>query len=174
MPADRLAGDQAISEARALLTRAVERVCPAWLAAQRDDIVQAAALRVAAVLREGEGKARVHPSYLRKVAHSALVDEIRRVRARREIPLEEAANTMTQASPTPEQQATQRELGEGIRDCVARLQEARRRAVALHLLGHSVPDVGRLLGWDAKRAENLVYRGLEDVRRCLTSKGLDP
>ena len=30
----------------------------------------------------------------------------------------------------------------------------------LYLQGHSVPDTARLLGWAAKRTENLVYRGL--------------
>ena len=44
----------------------------------------------------------------------------------------------------------------------------------LHLQGHSVPDAARLLGWPAKRTENLVYRGLADLRRCLIAKGHTP
>jgi RNA polymerase sigma-70 factor (ECF subfamily) len=35
-----------------------------------------------------------------------------------------------------------------------------------------VPELGRLLGWNAKKAENLVYRGLADLRGCLTEKGV--
>jgi RNA polymerase sigma-70 factor, ECF subfamily len=48
----------------------------------------------------------------------------------------------------------------------------RRHAVTLNLQGHSVPDIGRLLGWTAKKAENLVYRGMADLRSCLSSKGI--
>ena len=33
-------------------------------------------------------------------------------------------------------------------------------------------EVGRLLGWAAKRAENLVYRGMADLRGCLGGKGI--
>lgn len=47
-------------------------------------------------------------------------------------------------------------------------------AVTLHLQGHSVPEVGALLAWTVKKAENLVYRGLADLRSCLSSKGLQP
>jgi RNA polymerase sigma-70 factor (ECF subfamily) len=50
----------------------------------------------------------------------------------------------------------------------------RRRAVMLYLQGHSVPEAARLLGWTAKRTENLVYRGLADLRHCLRAKGHTP
>ena len=66
------------------------------------------------------------------------------------------------------------EVGRGIRDCLGNLVRDRRLAVALYLQGHGVPDASRLLAWSAKRTENLVYRGLSDLRRCLTDKGLAP
>ena len=34
------------------------------------------------------------------------------------------------------------------------------------------PEVASILKWRAKTAENLVYRGLADLRRCLATKGL--
>jgi RNA polymerase sigma-70 factor (ECF subfamily) len=42
----------------------------------------------------------------------------------------------------------------------------------MYLHGHSVAEVAALLGWRFKKAENLVYRGLADLRRCLATKGL--
>ena len=50
----------------------------------------------------------------------------------------------------------------------------RRLAVTLHLQGHSVPDAARVLDWPVKRTENLVYRGMADLRECLMSKGIEP
>ena len=67
-----------------------------------------------------------------------------------------------------------REIGQGIRDCLARLKNERRMAVTLYLQGHSVPEASRILEWSTKRTENLVYRGLADLRECLLSKGLRP
>ena len=119
-----------------------------------------------------EGNAAVSSSYLYKAAHSALVDEIRRVRRRRETDLEEGA--FEPGGEDPERSAASREIGEAIEDCLTRLVADRRLAVTLYLQGNSVPESARVLDWPAKRTENLVYRGLADLRDCLRSKGLRP
>jgi RNA polymerase sigma-70 factor (ECF subfamily) len=78
------------------------------------------------------------------------------------------------AQGDPEATASFRELGSAVRDCLTSAKRERRLAVTLYLLGHSVPDAARILGWDAKRTENLVYRGLADLRQCLVGKGHQP
>ncbi|MDX1501349.1 MAG: RNA polymerase sigma factor [Thermoanaerobaculia bacterium] len=160
-----------VAELGARLERAVVAVCPAWLADRRDDVVQAAVVKVLELQRRSEGDRRFSASYLWRVAHSALVDEIRRIRRRGEEPLEEnPVSTLAATSPNPESEAYGRELGRQIEGCLARLVRPRRRAVTLYLLGHSVPEAARLLGEDRKRVENLVYRALADLRRCLEQK----
>lgn len=73
-----------------------------------------------------------------------------------------------------EQRTLGREVGLGIRDCLNTPNRPRRLALVLHLQGHTVPDAARVLGWPAKKTENLVYRGLSDLRSCLEGKGLKP
>jgi RNA polymerase sigma-70 factor, ECF subfamily len=121
----------------------------------------------------GEGNRPFASSYLYKAAYSALVDEIRRVRRRREEALDDgevAAAAVTQQDP--ERLAASREIGRAIQDCLSRMSRERRLAVTLYLQGHSVPEAARVLDWPAKRTENLVYRGLAELRECLTSKGM--
>lgn len=159
------------------VTRAVGRLCPRWLANERDDLVQTAVVRVMrAVDAEpaGEGNALVASSYIYKAAYSVLVDEIRRVRRRSETDLAEggAVEPVAPATADPERRAASREIGAGVVDCLTRLVKDRRLAVTLYLQGHTVPESARVLGWGAKRTENLVYRGLADLRECLRSKGL--
>jgi RNA polymerase sigma-70 factor (ECF subfamily) len=158
------------------LGRAVAAVCPRWLADQRDDIAQAAALRILELQRQSEGMRQFSSSYLWRVAHSVLVDDIRRVRRRREQPLEDASPTRQRAvrPPNPEEEAQAQEISEAIGSCLGQLVSPRRLAVTLHLQGHSVPEAAELLGYGRKRTENLVYRGLSDLRRCLASRGLEP
>lgn len=161
------------------LVRAVGRVCPGWLAADRDDLVQAALMRVMrrveAAERDGEGNAPLAASYLHKVAYSVLVDEIRRVRRRRETSLDdEAAEPPRPQAPNPERVAASAEIGRGIQGCLGDLARDRRLAVTLHLQGHTVVETAKILDWPEKRAENLVYRGLADLRACLASKGIRP
>jgi RNA polymerase sigma-70 factor, ECF subfamily len=165
----------------ATMARAVRRQCPPWLADQAQDVAQAALAKVVALDKASEGKRPLTTFYLHKVAHSALVDEIRRRRRRREVSIEEPTDGGEQARPfeprapgDPESHASYRQLGLAIRACLAAAKRDRRLAVMLYLQGHSVPEAGRILGWDVKRTENLVYRGLADLRQCLLNKGHRP
>lgn len=160
------------------LVRAVDRVCPRWMADRADDLVQVALMRVMEIQRRKEGTAEFSPFYLKKAAYSALIDEIRRLRRRQEISIEtddeETGTAFDPAAPEPdpERASAGRQIGRAIRDCLGGMVPPRRHAVTLSLQGHSVPEIGRLLGWTGKKAENLVYRGLADLRECLSGKGI--
>jgi RNA polymerase sigma-70 factor (ECF subfamily) len=157
----------ALSPEEAARLRAIlQRICPPSLAMHREDLVQIALLRIL----ETKSNEQDHPrpaSYLWRVAHSAMVDELRRQRRRPVVSLEEAGIDR----PAPE---CRPQLGVAIRDCLQGLSEARREAVGLHLFGHRAEEAAKLLGWDAKRVQNSVYRGLADLRRCLEAKGFEP
>ena len=165
------------TELRQKLSRAVASACPGWLADKSEDIVQVSLMRVMEIRKKSEEDRRFSSSYLWRTAYSALIDEIRRLRRRQEVPLDEEGEDrpeVTVASPGPEQMARGRQIGEGIRSCLESLVRPRRLAVTLYLQGHTVPQVARLAGWSPKRADNLVYRGLADLRQCLTERGLNP
>jgi RNA polymerase sigma-70 factor, ECF subfamily len=168
-----------VAELRHDLARVMARMCPTWLSAQRDDLVQSAVMRLMRLLEgraaECEGNRPFTSSYLYRVAHSALVDEIRRVRRRRETDMEdEAVARVAVTSDNPERTAVSHEIGRAIQACLTRMKRERRLAVTLHLQGHSVSEAARILDWPEKRTENLIYRGLADLRACLTSKGMRP
>jgi RNA polymerase sigma-70 factor, ECF subfamily len=164
-----------IAELRAALQRAIRRVCPRWLVDRREDLVQVAVMRVLEARGRSDGATPLAGPYLYRVAYTTLVDEIRRSRRRPEAPLEDSmAETVATPRADPEEHYAARQLGQAIRACLARLVRPRRLAVTLHLQGHTVPQAASLLGWNAKRTENLVYRGLADLRRCLEAKGIQP
>jgi RNA polymerase sigma-70 factor (ECF subfamily) len=159
------------------LSQAVARVCSRWQPARRDDLVQTAIMRVMEVLGRppdaNEGETPFTSSYLHRVAYSVLVDELRRERRRHETSLDDdGVGDVAGREEDPERLARSGEIGRGIQDCLTRLKRERRLAVTLHLQGHTVPEAARVLDWTVKRTENLVYRGLADLRECLTSKGL--
>ncbi len=161
------------------LVRAVDRVCPRWMVDKADDLVQVAMMRVMEIQRKKEGTAELNAFYLRKAAYSAMIDEIRRLRRRQEVSLESGSDedepvSYDPAAPDadPERASASRQVGQAIRDCLGLMVPPRRHAVTLNLQGHSVPEVGRLMGWTAKKAENLVYRGMADLRDCLGTKGI--
>ena len=146
-----------IERIRQVLIRAVERHCPPALAAHREDLVQMALVRLLE-RRPREGSNPRGASYLWRVAYTVVIDEIRRFRRQQrqaeQLPRDEGG------APGPEARSE-------ILDCLQGLQERRRTAVVLHLQGFRTAEVARALGWTEKQAENLVYRGLADLRVCL-------
>ena len=146
-----------IERIRQVLIRAVERHCPPALAASREDLVQMALVRLLERPR-GEGSAPRGASYLWRVAYTVVIDEIRR--ARRQQRQAQQLGGGEGGTPGPEARSE-------ILDCVDGLQDRRRAAVTLHLQGFRTGEVATALGWTEKQAENLVYRGLADLRTCL-------
>jgi len=141
-----------------VLERAVRSRCFGLLASARDDLVQTAMVRILERDRH-EDLGRRGASYAWKVAQSVMVDELRRLG--RERRLAESVSEEKKRSWVDPTGAIQ------LRQCLERLEERRRMAVTLHLSGLRIPEVARAAGWTEKTAENLIYRGLDDLRALL-------
>ena len=167
-----------VEETKLLMGRvraAVYRCCPPYLASQAEDIAQEVLVRLVRKLNEGEGKPSFSSMYLLKAAHGVTVDEIRRRARRRERSgLEDTMEAQIHERPDPEQEASGRSLGRAIRDCLDGIVATRRVAVTLRLLGCSLAEIAKRLECPLKSADNRVYRGMTDLRKCLESKGLTP
>lgn len=165
-----------LAEVRQVLRRAVRRVCPGFLEAQQEDIVQSALLRVVEISSRSEHGGIRSASYLWRAAYSATVDEIRRAGRRREVSLDDSAvvEFRSSATPDPEHEMRGRQIGRAVRECLGTLIQPRRSAVMLYLYGFEADEAERVLGGDRKRIRNLTYRGLADLRRCLETKGIRP
>ena len=158
---------------RSSLVISVRRTCPRWLSDRADDIVQDAMLRVMEWQKKNENIGEPPSSYLWKVAYSATVDEIRRARRRRENPVD--MEILEKQGPVDDQgplrEAVSSDLARALSGCLSRLRENRRLIVGFHLLGHTLVESEELSGWDVKKVQNLLYRGLADLRQCLSAKG---
>jgi RNA polymerase sigma factor (sigma-70 family) len=163
------------------LRRMIAQVCPSNLGLSVDDIEQEARVRLwRALLGEREI---VHPvSYIYKVAVSATIHAIHRIKARREEHLLDAHENpetdapetlLTKPEASPEALAERRECVRKINASLARLPENRRIAVGLHLQGMTTTEIGDLTGWTEPKARNLVHRGLKDLRVHLRAEGIE-
>lgn len=163
-----------------VLRRAIARVCPNYLYVYRDEIEQEARVRLWQALRR-ERNIADPASYLYRIAATATIDAVRRIKTRRESPLsvvedlEEGPPGLrsVESADSPERVAAGKEIGRSIHDALATLPEKRRRAVGLYLQGFTSQEIGALLGWSEPKARNLVYRGLKELRQQLEKHGLD-
>ena len=164
----------------AFLRSAIRRWCPSDLQDYKDDIEQEARIRLWRALRD-ERDIKHPSSYMYKVAATATIDAIRRVRARRESPISLVEDSETAhpvaasrvTTDTPEDAAARREMARKIDEALAKLPGNRRRAVALHLQGFTSQEIGNLARWSEAKARNLTYRGLKDLREQLKAAGIE-
>lgn len=172
--------DAIIESYGAFLRRAILRVCPKDLGLQFDDIEQEARLKLWNALK-GERNIENTSSYLFRIAATTTVDAIRKVRQRRESQLDELEtgdddleSRFPQAGArSPEDLAAQREMMGKVQTALAMLSDNRRRSVSLHLRGLNNIEVAEILGWSESKARNLIYRGLNDLRKRLRGMGID-
>ncbi|MBO0721663.1 MAG: sigma-70 family RNA polymerase sigma factor [Blastocatellia bacterium] len=159
------------------------RYCPKDLGLQFNDIEQEARMRLWRAL-QSEKEIQNLTSYLYRIAVTATLDAIRRVKAKREDQLllaeeeeeEEAGMPLRLvAGPqhAPDLLAERRQLMRKIEAALTSIPENRRRAVQLHLQGMTKQEIGELLGWTEAKARNLIYRGLQDLREHLRAEGVE-
>jgi RNA polymerase sigma-70 factor (ECF subfamily) len=144
--------------------------------ADLDEVLQDVRIRLWQAGEGGKALEELGSSYLYHVATTAALDLLRRRRARRADDTEDIRErtdlTTDRASPHDALEA--RELASQIEAAVETLAIDRRVAVRFHLAGYDREDIARMLGWTPARTRNLLYRGLDDLRRRLTDMGISP
>ena len=175
--------DALLAEFGALLRASVARVCRPGSGVVPEDVEQEARIRLWRALERERNL--THPaSYIVRVATTAAIDALRRVRARREEPLRAAGTAedsgeigqgpdLQAPGPSPEEEAAGGEVARKVERALSALAEDRGKAVRLHLQGFGSDEIARLLAWTEPRARNLLYRGLKDLRARLAQEGID-
>lgn len=171
--------EQELSSLRRRILTAVLRVCPRWLTGEAEDVTQNALIKVVEILeKRSDRNSGLPSSYLSRVAYSVTVDVMRSRRQGRlrEVPMDEKVDRglMRTSEPGPDRRSEGTEIIMSVRDCMGKMVRSRRLAAMLYIQGHTVPEIGRLMHWSGAKANNLVYRGIADLRRCLAGKGIKP
>ena len=113
-------------------------------------------------------------SYVRRTVVSAVIDALRRRRARREDALdslEAAGADAAAAGGGPERTADRAQRIALARAAIATLPERRRVPAQLLLQGFTTQEIARMLGYTEATARNLAYRGVEEIREGLRAAG---
>ena len=144
--------------------------------ADLDEVMQDVRIRLWQAGEGGKTLEELGSSYLYHVATTAALDLLRRRRARRADDTEDICerSDLTTHHASPHDTLEARELAAQIDAAIDTLSMDRRVAVRFHLSGYDREDIARMLGWTEARTRNLLYRGLDDLRRRLTDMGISP
>jgi RNA polymerase sigma-70 factor (ECF subfamily) len=138
------------------------------------DVEQEVRIRLWKAL-ERDRNAAFHTSYIQRVVLSTVIDAIRAANARPSEPLPEVVDdretAFVEPSAGPDRTASGVEDLDRIMACMAELPERRRKAVALHLQGFSLREIGEFSGTSEEAARKLLDRGMETLRERLALSG---
>lgn len=160
----------------AFIRRVIAHACPGCLRALEEDLVQRAMLRVSTAFAKDRERS-LNRTYLRQIARSVVLDEIRRQRVRRgtRADTERVEQARSLGAEDPERRASARELlAIAHRILEERVSPRRAEAVRHYLSGQTIPEVAATMGVAVKSADNLVYRGIRDLRAALEGHGQPP
>lgn len=143
---------------------------------KKQDLLQRSLLKILELEKRQPGRTVWTPVYLSRLVKSLLIDEFRHRARRPEESLDEDLAALIPASTTasPDSRVLSRELGTALRACLDRLAPARRQACLLYLAGHGIREIADKLGWQTKKTENALFRGLADLREGLATRGFVP
>lgn len=141
-----------------------------------DDIEQEVRIKLWKAL-ESDKNLVAAASYIQKVVVTTVVDAVRRAQVRFAESIEDRDEGTFDASVSgplrPEAQAKQNEWAGVLMRSINELPERRRLPVQLALQGFTAEEVARLTGVSVAGAQQLCYRGIEELKTRLRELGAD-
>jgi len=137
-----------------------------------DDLLQEVRIRLWRALGTPERIREARALYVQRTVASAALDLLRRRRARRKQPLDDADEPT--APHAADRDADRAEFDAAVDRALESLAESRRVVVRLYLTGHGREEIAEMLGWSEPKTRNLLYRGLADLREALERAGITP
>jgi RNA polymerase sigma factor (sigma-70 family) len=147
-----------------------------------EDIEQEVRIKIWTFLKKGK-KVQNLASYIKKVAYSTTIDELRKMMKQRPPGQPESLKrvfsgaSQVSSGPLddfcPETGLESREAKESIRALVDSLSENRRKVLELYLSGMTIEEISASLNWEKPRVRHFFYRGLDDLKarsRCLQGR----
>lgn len=138
-----------------------------------DDIFQEVKIKIWKIL-EDEKKIKNYPSYIKKIVYSSVIDLLRKSKREKKILIHEGQKIVSEQRRHYRTEIT---LDKNLKKMIARaldsLLESRRRVVKLFLLNMTIDEIAALFNWSKDKTRNLLYRGLNDLKKILKEKGIE-
>jgi RNA polymerase sigma-70 factor (ECF subfamily) len=138
-----------------------------------DDISQEVKIKLWNVLID-EKKIYSYSSYIKKIVNSCVIDQIRK--SRREegvISNEKRKRISDRLSFYKKHYYSEDQLKNMVGEAVESLMASRRRVVKLFLLNMTLEEIAIFLNWSEAKTRNLLYRGMDDLKKILREKGIE-
>jgi len=139
----------------------------------RDDIFQEVKIKIWKILNS-EKEIKHYSSYIKKIVDSSVIDHLRRLRKYEEVIFHERQKKISERQTLyARNPLSDVKMEETIGRAVESLLESRKKVVKLFLLDMSIEEIAISFGWSNDKTRNLLYRGLNDLKKKLKEKGIE-
>jgi RNA polymerase sigma-70 factor (ECF subfamily) len=140
-----------------------------------EDIEQEVKLKIWDYLKKGKEIQNL-ASYIRKVAYSTTIDELRKMR--KQAPPQEVKELKhiyllgehlrpENSEPSPQSFLEEKEWKTRIQRNLECLGSNRKQVLRLYLDGFSIDEICEFFGWDQVKVRHLLYRGIDELKKLL-------
>lgn len=138
-----------------------------------EDIIQEVKIKIWKIL-EDEKKIKSYASYIKKIVDSSVIDKLRKLRREEQVLDFERRKIISELKTHYRTEiAFDKNLKKFIAQSVDSLLESRRKVVKLFLLNMTIDEIAALFHWSKDKTRNLLYRGLNDLKKILKEKGIE-
>jgi RNA polymerase sigma-70 factor (ECF subfamily) len=152
----------------------IQKYNPTKFGIEIDDVIQDVKIKIWKILHH-EKKIENYSSYIKKIVDSSVIDQFRKLKREEGIYLFEKNRKISESHQSHSREALYDEMD--IKDLVGKavdgLIESRRRVVKLYLLNMSIEEISLYFHWSKDKTRNLLYRGLNDLKKILKEKNID-
>ena len=138
-----------------------------------DDILQEVKIKIWNVLTN-EKKIENYASYIRKIVNSSVIDHLRRIRREERILFSEIQRKIAERRGTYKKKIIdEKNYKDILRQSIDSLLDSRSKVVKLYLLNMTLEEISKFFNWSPHKTRNLLYRGLNDLKKLLREKGIE-
>jgi len=138
-----------------------------------DDILQEVKIKIWNVLTD-EKKIENYASYIKKIVNSSVIDHLRRIRREERILFSEIQRKIAERRGTyKKERIDEKNYKNILGQSVDSLLDSRRKVVKLYLLNMTLEEISEFFNWSPHKTRNLLYRGLNDLKKILQEKGIE-
>ena len=138
-----------------------------------DDISQEVKIKLWNVLVD-EKKIFSYSSYIKKIVNSCVIDQIRKSRREEGVISNEKRKKISDRRTFYKRHYfSEDQLKKLVGEAVESLMLSRQRVVKLFLLNMTLEEIAIFLNWSEAKTRNLLYRGLDDLKKILREKGIE-
>lgn len=171
--------DMACDRRRSRRVKSELKRCIAWIAPgtrrRRPGSALKAVRKCLAWFEAADGREVFAKSYIWKGVQWAILDARKKFIRKAEVsPQDRGDDFLDQAMPRSESCHRSLEIRQEISDCLGRLDEDKRFATFLALLGYRCSEIAEILDLSIPQTESRIRRGKARLRECLNLKGVTP